>query len=304
LRGAIPDAIADAHAAVDAGSHFAASLVPAGLYARLIDAQLEAGDVEGANEALTASGYAAAPIPDPWQFIPLIGARARLRLAQGEPQAALDDILGARPLLDRYQVANLAISPIASLAPLALVRLDRAAEARDAAAEELAAARRFGAPGALGAVLCAAALAEGGCIDRLREAVAQLERSPARLQHARAVAELGAALRRAGFRREAQGHLRHALDLADRCGGKAVADQARAELVITGARPRRRRISGVESLTPSERRVAELAAQGLTNRQIAQALFVSHPTVVTHLSHCYQKLDINSRGQLAGALGA
>jgi DNA-binding CsgD family transcriptional regulator len=93
-----------------------------------------------------------------------------------------------------------------------------------------------------------------------------------------------------------------ALDLADRCGGKAVADQARAELVITGARPRRRRIAGVESLTPSERRVAELAAQGLTNRQIAQALFVSHPTVVTHLSHCYQKLDISSRDQLPAAL--
>jgi|SRR5215207_9340345 len=145
---------------------------------------------------------------------------------------------------------------------------------------------------------------EGGSagIDHLREAVAQLERSPSRLQHARALADLGAALRRDGKRRDAQQPLRQALDLADRCGGKAVADQARAELLITGARPRRARISGVEALTASERRVAQLAAEGLTNRQIAQALFVSHPTVVTHLGHCYQKLNISSREQLAGAL--
>jgi DNA-binding CsgD family transcriptional regulator len=81
-----------------------------------------------------------------------------------------------------------------------------------------------------------------------------------------------------------------------------VAEQARAELVITGARPRRERISGLQALTPSERRVAQLAAQGLTNRQIAQALFVSHPTVVTHLGHCYQKLGIGSRDELAVAL--
>lgn len=147
---------------------------------------------------------------------------------------------------------------------------------------------------------------EGGSagIEYLRDAVAHLERSPARLEHARALADLGGAVRRDGKRREAQQALRQALDLADRCGGKAVAAYARAELLITGARPRRARIGGVEALTPSELRVAQLAAQGLTNRQIAQSLFVSHPTVVTHLSHCYQKLDIKSREQLAGALGA
>ena len=88
-----------------------------------------------------------------------------------------------------------------------------------------------------------------------------------------------------------------------RRGARALAAEARAELLITGARPRRARISGIESLTASERRVAQLAAQGLTNRQIAQALFVSHPTVVTHLSHVYQKLNLSSREQLAGALG-
>jgi DNA-binding CsgD family transcriptional regulator len=97
--------------------------------------------------------------------------------------------------------------------------------------------------------------------------------------------------------------LREALDLADRCGAKPVAEHAREELLITGARPRRARLSGAEALTASERRVAELAGDGLSNREIAQALFVSLPTVTTHLTHCYQKLDISSRAELPGALG-
>ena len=152
--------------------------------------------------------------------------------------------------------------------------------------------------------LRAAGVIEGGAagVDYLRDAIGELERSPARLEHARALAALGAALRRNGKRAEAQRVLREALDLADRCGAQLVAKQAREELVISGARPRRARISGVHALTPSERRVAQLAAEGLTNRQIAQALFVSQATVVTHLSHCYQKLDISSREKLAAAL--
>jgi DNA-binding CsgD family transcriptional regulator len=62
-------------------------------------------------------------------------------------------------------------------------------------------------------------------------------------------------------------------------------------------------LSGLESLTPSERRVAEVGAKGLTTRQIAEALFVTPKTVEFHLRHIYQKLDINSRGQLAEVLG-
>ncbi|MGA2927095.1 MAG: LuxR C-terminal-related transcriptional regulator [Solirubrobacteraceae bacterium] len=180
-------------------------------------------------------------------------------------------------------------------------RLD---EARKSAADELFAARRFGAASTLGICLRATGLIESGeaGITYLREAVAHLERSPARLELARAYADLGGALRRAGKRREAQHTLRRALDLADRCGGKTIANESRGELLITGARPRRARIGGVEALTASERRVAQLAAEGLTNRQIAQALFVSQPTVVTHLSHCYQKLNVNSRQQLTEEL--
>jgi DNA-binding CsgD family transcriptional regulator len=61
-------------------------------------------------------------------------------------------------------------------------------------------------------------------------------------------------------------------------------------------------LTGIGALTPSERRVAEMAAGGMTNREIAQALFVTLRTVEIHLTHAYQKLEINSREQLPNAL--
>jgi DNA-binding CsgD family transcriptional regulator len=302
LEGAIPDAIADARASIDAGRTFAPGLV-GGLYGRLIDALLEAGDLQAAEEALGSSGFDEA-IPAGWQFLPLLQSRGRLRITTGDVQAGIDDLLAAQQVLDRCGISNPAVAPCRSTAAVALARTGLGEQAQELLAGELSAARRFGAPSALGIALRAAGVIAGGStgIELLREAIVQLERSSARLEHARALAELGAALRRSGRRRDAQGPLRRALDLADRCGGKVVADHARAELVITGARPRRARIEGVEALTPSERRVAQLAAQGMTNREIAQALFVSHPTVVTHLGHCYQKLNITSRGELPAAL--
>lgn len=303
FRGEIPDAIVDARASIDAGGQFGQSLLVAGLCARLIDALLAAGDTAGAARALELCGMGER-IPPLFQFFPLLQSRGHLRLAEGATRAGIDDLLSGYRLLSGLGISNPAGAHCRSAAAVALAGLGRLADAQELLADELSAARRFGAPSTLGISLRAAGLIEGGNagIERLREAIAYLERSPARLELARAYAELGGALRRAGKRREAQNTLRRALDLADRCGGKVVAEQARSELLITGARPRRARISGVEALTASERRVAQLAADGLTNRQIAQALFVSQPTVVTHLSHCYQKLDINSRDQLAAAL--
>ncbi|MDQ3678366.1 MAG: LuxR C-terminal-related transcriptional regulator [Actinomycetota bacterium] len=121
-------------------------------------------------------------------------------------------------------------------------------------------------------------------------------------EHARSLTELGAALRRAGHRREARETLREALDLADRCGALRLADRARDELVATGARPRRLALRGRDALTPSERRVADLATAGLGNRDIAQALFVTVRTIDGHLTNAYMKLEISSRDQLAAAL--
>jgi DNA-binding NarL/FixJ family response regulator len=114
---------------------------------------------------------------------------------------------------------------------------------------------------------------------------------------------LGAALRRANRRAAARDHLREALELATVCGAAALAARAETELLATGARPRRIALSGVASLTPSERRVAEMAAEGPTNREIAQALFVTQRTVEVHLTSIYRKLAISSRSQLAAALG-
>lgn len=303
FHGAIPDAIADARAAIDAGSEFG-RLLP-DLCAALIDALLEAGDVDGAEQALLTSGVGE-EIPRMSQFFELVQSRGRLRLAQGHTRTGIDDLLAGCELLVGLGVTSPASAHCRSNAAVALASVGRRAEAQQLLGGELSVARRFGAHAAIGIPLRAAGMIEGGSagLAYLRDAVGHLEQSPARLEHARALAELGAALRRTGKRREAQQTLRQALDLADRCGGKAVANQARAELVVTGARPRRARIAGVEALTASERRVAQLAAQGMTNRQIAQALFVSLPTVVTHLSHCYQKLEISSRQQLVSALDA
>jgi len=95
--------------------------------------------------------------------------------------------------------------------------------------------------------------------------------------------------------------LREALDGASRCGATALAERARSELVTAGAKPRRERTSGQAALTASERRVAELALEGLTNRQIAEALFVTPSTVEKHLAGAYSKLEIAGRAELATA---
>ena len=302
-RGAVSDAIADARSAIDAGSQLGWDFVAPSAYANLINALLEAGELAAAEEALTASGIGA-EIPDMLLFGDLLRSRGRLRLAQGDTRGGIEDFSAAQDMRESAGITNPALFHCRSTIAVALAAVGERDEARQLAEAELAAARAFADPAALGVALRGAGLVEraGEGIEYLREAVCQLERSQARLEHARALVDLGAALRRHGTRREATSSLREALDLADRCGARVIAEQARAELRISGARPRRARISGIESLTPSERRVAELAATGLTNREIAQALFVSHPTVVTHLGHCYQKLDIRSRDQLAQAL--
>lgn len=178
---------------------------------------------------------------------------------------------------------------------------DRAAEL---VAEDLRLARSFGAPHAVGFALRAAGLIEGGSsgLELLAEAVTVLDGSGFNLELARTLTDQGAALRRAGQRREARQPLSRGLDLATSCGALASAKQAREELVAAGARPRRERISGADALTASELRVARMAADGMSNRQIAQVLFITIRTVTTHLGHAYQKLDITGRGQLVAKL--
>jgi DNA-binding NarL/FixJ family response regulator len=139
-------------------------------------------------------------------------------------------------------------------------------------------------------------------IALLTEAVERLRESPALLERARSMAELGAALRRAGERAAAREQLAEALDLAARCGATPLVTRVREELNAVGARPRREWRRGVEALTPSELRVARLAAEGRSNREIAHELYVTLKTVEGHLARAYSKLGISGRGQLTEAL--
>ncbi|HEX3262009.1 MAG TPA: AAA family ATPase [Pseudonocardia sp.] len=232
----------------------------------------------------------------------LLDSRARLRHEQGcFAEAAADFVECGRRLAARG-TRHAGMLAWRSGAALALARLGEDAEALRLAEEELELARTLGVPRALGIALRTVGLLRGRRgLPLLADAAASLSRSEARLEEAKALAELGAALRRANRRADARDPLRRALDLAVRCGAAPVADLARAELRAMGVRPRRAE-RGVSALTPSELRVARMAADGLGNRAIAQALFVTVKTVEIHLSSCYRKLAVPSRAELPAAL--
>ena len=158
-------------------------------------------------------------------------------------------------------------------------------------------------PRALGIALRVAGLAEGG--TRGLELLAsrwRCWRARRRAQRAHSLSELGAALRRSGRRADAREPLAAALELAARCGARPLAARVREELGALGVRPRREWRTGVEALTPGELRVARLAGEGQTNREIAQALYVTLKTVEGHLARAYAKLGIAGRAGLADAL--
>jgi DNA-binding CsgD family transcriptional regulator len=126
---------------------------------------------------------------------------------------------------------------------------------------------------------------------------------PPRLERLHVLVELGSALRRANHRAEAQGVLQEGARLARAGGATRLAAFAAAELAAAGVRPERRSTAAVSALTPSEQRVARLAAEGHSNREIAQMLFVTVKAVEYHLGNTYNKLGIKRRGQLSGQLG-
>jgi DNA-binding CsgD family transcriptional regulator len=229
--------------------------------------------------------------------------RGRLRLQAGNAAGAIDDLQACRAICEALRFCNPNIMGWRSALALALGPA-QPAEARRLAADQLSDARRIGIARGIGVALRTAGILEGGDdgLALLREAVATLESSPARLEHARTLVELGAGLRRANHRASARDPLRAGLDLAHRCGATRLAQRARAELAATGAKPRRLRITGRDALTASEQRIARMAAGGLSNRHIAQALFVTAKTVENHLGHVYQKLGVSGRESLAGAL--
>jgi DNA-binding CsgD family transcriptional regulator len=234
----------------------------------------------------------------------LLHASGVLRAAAGNHEAAIEELRSCaldHPVLGGE---NPAVSPWRSAAALSLAQLGRDEEARALAADEVRRAESFGAPRAIGIALRAQALV-GPPADRpdgLAAALEALAPSPARLEHARVLVDLGATLRAAGQRTAARKPLLEGLGLAARCGATTLERRARAELAAIGVRPRTPERSGTDSLTPSERRVVEIAAAGSTNREIAQTLFVTEKTVETHLGRAFRKLDISSRRQLPNVL--
>jgi DNA-binding CsgD family transcriptional regulator len=247
--------------------------------------KLEASPVTWATETLFAAGLAAVAAGRPDDGVELLLASGRRALSWG--------------------VINPAWIPWRSEAALALLACGERAEAERLADEELELARRFGSRRPLGIALRARALLDSGDVGiaMLRESAELLEQSPARLEHARSLIALGGALRRANSRAAARAPLAEGLRIADAAGAVPLADQARAELVASGARPRSVLRVGADALTASERRVCELAASGKSNPEIAQLLFVTRATVESHLHSAYRRLDIRSRKELAAALG-
>jgi DNA-binding CsgD family transcriptional regulator len=305
--GALPEADAASRVALSVlresdltpGIAFAATV--------LADVAVEAGDLDEAEALIALLPQEDWPAGVGTVLIP--AARGRLRLAQGREAEALADFqaCGAMFAADLWgaEMRDVGYLHARSGAAMALLRLGERAEARALAQAELRDVLAFGGARAMGVALRVAGLAApgGASLERLARSAAVLRGSPAALERARSLAELGAALRRAGRRAAAREPLGEALDLAARCGARPLAARVREELRAAGARPRRDWRRGVEALTPSELRVARLAAEGQTNRRIAQSLYVSLKTVEGHLARAYAKLGISGRAELAGALG-
>lgn len=300
-RGALADAQADAEASMDAATPM--WVVRQMATGWLIEALIERGELERARAELESAELNGELIDILMHNFPL-ASRAKLRIACGEFEKAVADLVELERREGTTRGRNPAWFGQRSLMSEALLQLGDTDAARELAAEELRLAKRFGARRAIGVAQRACGLAEGGekGSELLRGSVATFDGSGAWLEHARALVDLGAALRRGGSRRSARGPLADGMEMAHRCGAAPLAERAREELIATGARPRRMVRTGPEALTPSELRAARMAAEGLTNRQIAQALFVTVRTIEVHLTSAYRKLDIASREELATAL--
>ncbi len=302
LTGQLAEAVTDGQAAVAGLNRGWETFYPAAASV-LSMAHLERDELEDAERVLEMDAERWAGALDYLLLVP--GAHARILEARGEIQAAIASFRQAEAVAAAGGLRNTGII-LTSRAPLAilLAQVGERAEAQAIVAEELEVARAWDAPRFLGIGLRAASIVEGGerGIELLRESVEAFERSPALLEKIRAMLSLGQALRRAGRLTESREWLRRCLDLAQRCGATRMARQANEELRMAGARPRRLELSGVGALTPAELRVARMAASGRSNREVAQALFVTTKAVEYHLGNAYRKLGIVSRNELASAL--
>jgi DNA-binding NarL/FixJ family response regulator len=270
----------------------------------LVDALTELDELDEADNVLRTAGADSDLPPGTLATAYLLESRARLRLAQHRPADAHGDLTAAADHWRGFGACHPGLATWRVCDCEALVSLGDSAAARRLAEEHIALAERVGLPGPRGAGLRALARTVGRkpAIDLLEEAVELLAGTPERLEYTRALVDLGVALRRANHRDAARDPLRRALTLADRGGMRLLARRARHELAASGARPRRAAVTGVDSLTSAEHLVATLAAQGHSNPEIAQRLYVTRRTVETHLTHVYAKLGVATRADLAASL--
>jgi DNA-binding NarL/FixJ family response regulator len=300
-RGMLSDAIADAQQAIAAERDGWRQFLPAAR-AQLAWALIDRGELDAAAAELQRARHDAAWEASSMQAL-VLEAQARIHLARGEHEQALRAALEAGEVAMQSLIPNPSVVPWRARAALAAAGLGRDEQAQELLDEALRLARRFGAPRPIGVALTATGITKGAVgTDTLEEAVDVLAESPARLEHARALVHLGAALRRRGKLKAAIEILHAGLSASVACQAVVLEQRARDELAAAGTRPRRRPPSGVQALTPAELRVAELAARAMSNREIAQALFVSLRTVETHLTHAYQKLNVDSRTKLTAIM--
>ncbi len=302
LRGDLAEAAAQVDAGLggSSGPHLALPL----LQAVRIELLVEQGDLDGAELALAECGHpGAASPPESCFLLWLRYARARLRFARGDFGQALADFTECGQGYEQWAPCLLDL-PWRSRTAEVLAQLGRPDEARALVATEVALATSFGAARPLGIALTTSALLadRASRVGKLTEAVTVLGRSPARLELAKATDALGTALGTDGQLDRARLVSRQALQLALECRATALAAGTRARLAAGGGLPPRVWVTGVRSLTPSERRVAQLAARQLTNRQIAEQLYITEKTVEAHLSRVYRKLQASSRWQLRSKL--
>ena len=271
------------------------------LLAVAIVAHVERGAFETAAE-LAQTGEALGIAEDRLYVDQFLIARGRLRIAQGHVREGVADLMWCGQRREAYGV--LWPSDWKAFAAPALASLGESEAAARLAREHMAMAGRVGSPAALGLSLRGAGLTIGGDegLALLEQAVSTLERSSARLDLAHTLAALGAELSRAGRRKEGREAQRKAIELADECGAIALAESARAELHSGPGRPARAELTGRGALTAAEWRVCRQVAEGHTNREVAQTLFVTEKTVERHLSSAYHKLGIRSRFQLPAAI--
>jgi DNA-binding CsgD family transcriptional regulator len=307
MRGRLPEADAALRAllAPDPLSPQAAPMLRASpfLLAFLVRCLVARGRFREAAELVRGAQFDG-PLPELVPVTPFLHARGLLRLARGDAHGARADLTLCGERSERERQRNPAVTPWRSALARALLVLGDDEQAAALAAQELSLAERLGAPHTLGAALTVRAATVPGDerLALLERAVAVLEPSFARLELADALTELGAAQLDAADMGAARASLGAALGLARDMGAEPLARRAAERLHAAGGRPRRARHAAPHGLTPAQLRVAQLAAAGRTNREIAEELFLSPKTVETHLRTTFRKLSIGSRSQLPEAL--